>query len=298
MTLASAAAGGSPWTWHPHPDVFLLLGGAVLAYFVALRRLGPRHAPAGGPPASRWQVTSFLAGVLILWVGAASPVHDIAEQYLFSMHMVQHTLFSLVAPALLLLGTPRWLAELVVRPRAVAAVVGMLGRSIPSLVLFNVVIVVLHWAPVVDLALRSEPAHFALHLLLFSSALLVWMPVASPLARPGRITPPAQMLHLFVNSIVPTVPASFFTFSEGVIYERYGAAPRIWGMTAIADQQMAGLIMKLGGAAILWGAITIIFFRWQVAEEEAERIAARERRGAQRNIGSNGAGSLTALGAG
>lgn len=294
MTLATLAASANPWQWHPHPDVWMLimlLGGA---YVYSLRRLASGHAPPGAPAATRKQVTMFFCGLAALWVGADWPIHDLAEGYLFSAHMTQHTLFSLVAPPLLLLGVPRWLAERVVRPAAIGAAVRRMARPLPALILFNAVIVITHWAPVVNLALRSEPAHLSLHVVLFTSAALMWMPVVSPLADPGRLEPPAQMLYLFVQSIVPTVPASFFTFSRGVIYDGYASSPQIWGLSHTEDQQIAGVVMKIGGGLILWGVIALVFFRWQAAEESEERRAGSRRRedearrGDRVNSGKNG----------
>ena len=74
--------------------------------------------------------------------------------------------------------------------------------------------------------------------------------------------PPAQMGYLFLQSLVPTVPASFLTFAEAPVYRVYEEFPRITGLSVVADQQFAGGIMKVGGGLILWAAIAVIFFRW------------------------------------
>jgi len=60
---------------------------------------------------------------------------------------------------------------------------------------------------------------------------------------------------------VPTVPASFLTFGARPLYHIYETFPRI-GISALSDQRAAGLIMKIGGGFILWGFMTVIFFRW------------------------------------
>lgn len=296
MTLTSFAVNVNPWEWHPHPDVWMLLILLGGSYVYAIRRLARSHAPVGAPAATQWQKTAFFCGLGALWMGADWPIHDLAERYLFSVHMTQHTLFSLIAPPLLLLGVPRWLAELVVQRAVIGAVVRRMARPLPALVLFNVVIVVAHWAPLLNLALRSEPVHFAVHFVLFTSATLMWMPVVSPLAEPGRLEPPAQMLYLFIQSIVPTVPASFFTFSQGVIYDAYASAPQVWGLSHTEDQQIAGVVMKIGGGMILWGVIALVFFRWQAAEEAEETAAISKRRGDGMNTRRNGHGPTPVLG--
>lgn len=75
------------------------------------------------------------------------------------------------------------------------------------------------------------------------------------------------MVYLFGQSIVPTVPASFLTFATIPLYEVYAAAPRIWGISATTDQQLAGAVMKIGGGIVLWGTIVVMFFRWARAQE-------------------------------
>jgi cytochrome c oxidase assembly factor CtaG len=89
----------------------------------------------------------------------------------------------------------------------------------------------------------------------------MWTPVVGPLPE-LRISYPAQMLYLFVISIVPTVPAGWLTFAGGAIYTAYDVPDRLWGLTITDDQQMAGVIMKLIGGGYLWLVITIRFFQW------------------------------------
>lgn len=267
----------SPWAWHPHPDVWLLvvvLGGG---YIFALRRLGPRHVPAGGRPATGAQMVAFGGGLLTLWLGADWPLHDLGEGYLYSVHMSQHLLFTLVAPPLLLLGTPAWLARELLRPPRLFAVVSRLARPVPALIVFNALIVVTHWPAFVDFTLRSEVSHFAAHTAIFGSALLMWCPVAAPLPELRPLSPPAQMLYLFLQSIVPTVPASFLVFAERPIYRFYETVPRLWGLSAGEDQRIGGLLMKLGGGVLLWAIIAVIFFRWHAEEESNDRSARRWR---------------------
>ena len=103
--------------WAPHPDVWLLVVALAAGYALAVRRLGPRLAPPGAPVVSRFQIAAFSFGMACLWLGADWPVHDLGEGYFFSVHMVQHTAFSIIAAPLLLIGTPTWLARWLLTPR-------------------------------------------------------------------------------------------------------------------------------------------------------------------------------------
>ena len=262
-----------PYAWHAHPDVWVLMAGLLGGYFWALRRFGPRHTAPGQPVATRLQKVCWVSGVVTLWVAADWPVHDLAERFLYSVHMTQHMLITLVAPPFLLLGTPAWLAREILAPPRLYQVVRRLARPIPALLIFNGLLVVTHWPAFVDATLRSEPLHFAAHSAIFGSAILMWCPVVAPLPEMRPLSTPAQMLYLFLQSIVPTVPSAFLIFSDNPVYKFYEHVPRLWGLSALEDQRIAGLLMKLAGGALLWLIIAVLFFKWHAAEEENERQA-------------------------
>ena len=258
--------------WHPHLDVWLAMLALGAGYVAALRYWGPAHATPERPAATRAQKLLFAAGLGVMWLGADWPIHDISEDFLFSIHMTQHTLFSLVAPPLMLLGTPSWVFRRLFRPKPVAAIVRFFTKPFIALILFNGVILVTHWPELVDLSLRYEAVHFVVHLVLVLTSFAMWWPVIGPLPEMGSMSAPAKMLYLFLQSILPTVPASFLTFASTPIYEFYAEVPRLWGLDVVTDQRIAGLIMKLGGGLLLWLAIAILFFRWSAREEGPEPI--------------------------
>jgi putative membrane protein len=255
--------------WQPHPDVWLIVGLIVAAYAVAVVRVGPRHVMPGQPPATRFQMVCFGSGAAAVWIASDYPIHDLSEHYLFSIHMVQHLSYSLVAAPLLLLGTPAWMARALLSPPGFMRAMRWLARFFPATVLYNVVLVLTHAPATVDVALRYAVAHFALHALLLISSIVVWMPILSPLPEVPRLFPPLAMLYLFLQSVVPTVPASFLTFGSTPLYRVYTRFPRLWGISALDDMQVAGLIMKIAAGILIWGVITIVFFRW-FRREEAE----------------------------
>ena len=264
--------------WHPHLDVWLLVAGLGGGYAWAVRRLGPRHVAPGISTVTRGQATAFGLGVLAIWVAGDWPVHELAEGSMYSVHMVQHLLISLVAPPLLILGTPPWLARMLLRPAWVLRWVRRLARPLVALVVFNLVIALSHWPAVVDLSLRSEWAHLGIHVVVFGTALLMWMPVLSPVMELPRLPYPGQMMYLFGQSILPTIPASFLTFGDTPLYPAYEAFTRPFGLSAIMDQRIAGLFMKIVGGLLLWTVIAVIFFRWhqQETREGTDALAWRD----------------------
>ncbi len=255
--------------WHPHLDVWALIAGVALLYFGALRREQARRP--GEEVVSRAQRGCFIAALGMMWVASDWPVHDVAESYLYSAHMVQHLLLTLVVALLGLAGTPAWMARRILGTGRRLRAMRTLSRPVTGLIQFNVVLVLSHWPVVVEATVRYHPLHFVAHAVLLGSAVLMWMPVASPLPEIRRIRPPAQMLYLFLQTIVPTVPASFLTFNDRPLYRIYATFPRLWGVSALTDQQTAGLIMKIAGGLFLWLIIGLVFFRWYATEERREK---------------------------
>jgi putative membrane protein len=117
---------------------------------------------------------------------------------------------------------------------------------------------------------------------------LMWWPVVSPLPEMPGLTYPGRMIYLFLQSIVPTVPASFLTFGSTPLYRYYTTVPRIWGLSVVTDQRIAGLEMKILGGAILFVVIAVIFFRWYAQERATEGWDAIEWHRADRQLRPDG----------
>ncbi|MGH2681425.1 MAG: cytochrome c oxidase assembly protein [Actinomycetota bacterium] len=265
--------------FHVHLDVLAILGGLAAAYLLAARR----HERDSGERVEPRRRARFLGGVGVLLLGAGWPIHDLAESYLYSMHMVQHMLFTFVAAPLLLTGMPAWMWRALLRLAPLRAVWSVLTRPLVALVVANGVLLFTHWPEVVTLSVGSELAHFSIHAVLLGSAILMWWPVVSPLPELPPLSRPGQLMYLFFQSLAPTIPASFLTFGTEPLYPVYAAFPRIWGLDPLTDQLIAGLVMKLVGGAILWVVIATIFFKWG-HEETTEGWDALKFRNVEREI--------------
>ncbi|TMK43889.1 MAG: cytochrome c oxidase assembly protein [Actinobacteria bacterium] len=245
--------GLSPWAFHPHPEVYLEVVGLAAAYWAALRLLGPRFVEPGEPAATRGQKLCFAGGLLFIALAEGWPLSDIANNYLYSAHMVQHLLFTLAAPPLFLLGTPHWLARTLVRRPGIWPLMKRLTRPVPATIIFNAVLVTTHWPALLDVALHHQVVHIATHIALFGAATIMWWPVVSPLPELPRLSYPAQMVYLFVQTIIPTVPASFLTFASSPLYHFYTTVPRAFGISALDDTRISDVL------------------EWQAVERELNR---------------------------
>lgn len=251
--------------FHLHLDVVGVVVAAALFYEYAIRRLAEDYAPRGEVVVTRGQRWLFYSGLVTILVVSGYPLHDIGEESLFIFHMIEHLGLTLIAPPLLLYGTPWWILRMLVKP--IMPVMRVLTHPVVALVAFNAMLAVIHLPGVLTAMLRSEPLHFVIHAVLFATAILMWWPVVGPVPDLPQLQPFHKMGYLFLQSLVPTVPASFLTLGDTPLYPIYETFPRLWGISAHTDQVVAGLIMKLGGGLILWAFIAAVFFSWWAEEQ-------------------------------
>jgi putative membrane protein len=275
--------GGQAVAVEPHLDVVLLCAGLLLAYVALVRRHGAVLAPGPDRRAvTGRQITYFTLGVFALWIASGSPLHDLADRYLFSAHMIQHLIQAFVIAPLLVLGTPGWMLEVITRQPLVRAAVRSLGQPLVAGVLFNGVLLLIHWPSAVTAMVENSVFHGSMHILLVVSSLLMWLPVLSnsPAVTP-RMNPLPRMGYMFAMTLMPTVPASFLTFGDpsAPVYPVYAQFPRLWDLPVGEDMLIAGLLMKIGGGFLLWGIIASMFFRWAAAQERADADVNRGRGG-------------------
>lgn len=247
------------YSWHP--EVWLLIAFLVGAYVYMVRVIGPKAVPQGTPPVSTRQWIAFGAAISLTWVASDWPMHDISETYLYSMHMFQHMILSYFVPPLALVATPAWLMRVLIGNGRLYTVVRVMSRPVVAGVVFNTAVIIIHIPGVVNMSVSNGAVHYLLHVMVVVAALLMWMPVLGPLEE-LRMGPIGASIYLFLMSVVPTVPAAWLALADGVVYRSYGEQDvRLWGISAISDQQFAGAIMKVAGGLYLWAFVVYFFFR-------------------------------------
>lgn len=262
--------------WTPHPDVWLVVAVFAVGYWMVIERVGREVVTPGTPVVTRGQVVAWSLGCFAIWLSSDWPVHDIAERSMYSVHMVQHLMITLLAVPLFLLGTPAWLARWVLHPGSRRfAVVRACSKFLPAVIVFNVMMALTHIPALVNASAENGLLHFSVHTALFLTAFVVWMPVLSPLPEIPRLGWLLRMVYLFLQSIIPTIPASFLTLGDKPLYRHYIGLPHLWGMSTLEDMQIAGLIMKIGAGLFTWTLIAVIFFRWAADEERRQRPQVR-----------------------
>jgi len=264
-----AHLGLGDWTWEP--TVLLGLAGVASAYVLAHRRgvLSDRDDVSPWFASPRARPWCFSAGVLTGFFALLSPIDTGGDQYLFLLHMTQHLLLMMVAPPLCILGVvampaaaapPGWWRRawmLAVNPWAATAI-------------FTAVLLVWHIPTLYDATLTTEPIHVAEHLSFIGVGVIFWWPIVDPLrgADPGRaVSAFTKITMLVASGVPPTVLGLIFTVASHPFYDFYAQAPRLWGLTSVVDQQIAGVVMFGAGNLIYFVAIVLVF--WRVLSDPA-----------------------------
>ncbi len=210
------------------------------------------------------RIACLVAGFLLVVLALNGPLHLLADRYLFSAHMVQHLLLTLVVPPLLLTSLPPSFMKLF--PALATTLLSRLTAPIVASASYNAVLILWHVPLFYGWAMENHAVHIGEHALFLGTALLLWWPVAGPELGHARLVPPAQLLYLFLAG-VPMIPiAAFMTLADEPLYPFYGDAPRHFGLSPLADQVAGGVIMSVPGSLIYLLAITVVYFRWVMKE--------------------------------
>jgi putative membrane protein len=249
-----------PWRFQSHPEIWLLILFLIGAYTYAVKVIGPQAGVPKDQTLSRKNLIAFIGAIGLLWFSTDWPMHDISEEYLYSVHMFQHMVLAYFLPPLVLLAIPEWLFRAVIGEGKAYRFVKRLSKPIVAGLLFNVVVMITHIPGLVNRSAESSPLHYAMHILVVSTALCMWSPICSP-AKEFHIGYAGKTIYLFLMSVVPTVPAAWLTFAEDSVYKHYDIPIRVWGLSTETDQQLAGAVMKTGGSLFLWAIVIFIFFK-------------------------------------
>jgi putative copper resistance protein D len=292
------------WTFEPLPTLAIVAASAW--WWWAVRRVDARH-PANRVPA--WRSVAFGGGMVALAFALLSGI-DRYDTTLFSIHMVQHILLTLVAAPLIALSGPvtlllrvssadtrrRWIL-----PVLHARLTRILAFPIVAWLAFAAVMWVSHFSPLFDAALEEPLIHELEHIAYLAAALLFWWPAVAQDPAPWRMAHPVRALYVFLQMSQNTFLAVVLLNARTVLYPHYATLQRTWGPTAIEDQRLAGGLMWIVGDLIFLAAIMAILVGWARADsrgtartdrraaEELAEIRVREARLAERLAAERGA---------
>ena len=265
--------------WTLEPTVTLGLAALVAAYVIAMRRgwltAGDDVSPWFG--SARWRPWFFVVGVVTAFVALASPIDTGGDNYLLSLHMVQHLVLMMISPPLVLLGICAIHPPDPDRAPRLRRLWTAITRPLPATVIFNAVLLVWHIPALYDTTLRNETVHILEHLTFIGVGVVLWWAVVDPIRGETTvpISPFQKIAALVVAGVPPTVLGLIFSVASRPFYEFYARAPRLWGLSPVNDQQIAGVIMFGLGNLVYFAAISVIFWRLlgNPADDDVEPIA-------------------------
>jgi putative membrane protein len=244
------------------------VGGTILLIALYLYAVGPlREKFHLADEISLGQAMAFLLGVNLMFLSLFSALDELGDRYLFSMHMLQHLILMMVGPPLVLLGTPGWLIEPLLRHSVVLRLGKALTHPFVAFTLFNADAWLWHAPPLYDATLFNQNLHILEHLSFVLFGLLYWWPMFSPVKEGlPRLSIGGQVLYLFFGSMPMVLLGAGLTFAPP-LYAPYLYAPRVWGLSPATDQQLGGLLMWVPVSLYMIVIMSILFIRWMQQQE-------------------------------
>jgi putative copper resistance protein D len=271
------------WTFEPLPTLGIVA--ALLWWSWAIRRVNAAH-PA--KPVPRIRTAAFVAGIAAIAIALLSGI-DRYDTTLFSVHMTQHVLLTLVAAPLIAISGPVTLLlrvasaetrRALILPVLHARITRAVAFPVVAWILFAGVMWVSHFSALFDAALEDPLVHDVEHALFLGSALLFWWPAAAVDPAPWRMTHPVRLLYVFLQMTQNTFLSVVILNTQTVLYPHYATVGRAWGPTPLEDQGMAAALMWVAGDLLFLAAIFAILTGWSRAEDRGsardERRAAAE----------------------
>lgn len=248
---------------------------AVLAYFGVYLWRWLRSRAEGEPHPPGWgRLALFAGGCLVILAALISPIDRLAEQVLV-MHMVQHLLLLDIAPILLLLG----LTKVLLRPatrrlRRIEERAGPIGHPVFAVLAYSAVMWIWHLPALYDAALENPAVHVLEHLCFVTAGVLYWWHILSPLRR-MRHAGMGPVMYMVSTKLLVGFLGVALAFAPTAIYSFYTGQPDYWGLTPVADQQLAGLVMALEQSVVMGIVLAILFGKMLVESEREARRAER-----------------------
>ena len=249
-------------TWSLHPSTVIGLAVLAVLYLWRARQANDENRLSTG------KRISFFSSLIVVFASLNGPIHDLSDTYLFSAHMIQHLLLTMLFPPLIIVGVPGWMLRPLLKNRAVFAIAKFFTKPIICFAVFNLVIAGWHLPMFYNAAMANHNIHILEHLMFMSAAVLMWWPLASQLPELPRLPYPMQMLYCFLMTIPMSIVAVYISMADQVLYPAYSAAPRITTLSPLDDQLLGGLIMWVPGGTIFMIIMTVIFFKWAARGED------------------------------
>lgn len=277
--------------WNPNMIIFVFILGGL--YFLMI---GPfRKDIPDAEPVSPRQPILFALGLILLYIGIGSPLY-LMSHILFSFHMVKMVVVYLMVPPLLILGTPTWLLQIMLKPKPIRKAFNFFTRSFVSVVFFNALFSFYHIPLIFDTLSTDQFLEAVYGVILFIASIIMWWPILSPLPDQEKLSDLKKIAYIFIDGALLTPACALIIFSDSALYKTY-TDPEIWAKTIgfclpsdsnlnmdlivsqyfnfmppQQDQQLGGVLMKVLQEFIYGSILAYVFFRWVKKEKKKDTI--------------------------
>jgi putative membrane protein len=220
-----------------------------------------------GRPVALWRQVCFGTGLLVLVLADVPPIATIADELVVA-HMAQHLLVADLAALLVVLGLTGPLLQPILALRGLRWL-RALGNPMVALPLWALNLYLWHLATLYEGVLTSPALHLAQHAAFFGFGVAIWLPLFGPLPKPAWFGNAAMAVYVVVVRLSGAVLGNVLAWSGSPLYDSYAPGEAEWGISPLADQGAAGMVMLLESGLVTFGVLAWIFFRW--AREDTER---------------------------
>jgi cytochrome c oxidase assembly factor CtaG len=255
--------------WSLEPARLLPLALAAFLYWRRALTLRGRGTPVPG-----WRQGLFGLGLLLYFAAVASPLDRLGEERLFSLHMLQHVLLGDLAPLCVVAGLTGPLLRPLLAFKTVERL-RFLAHPLVALPLWAVNLFAWHIPGAYEAALSSGGVHVLQHLCFFTFGALMWAPVVEVLPGPLWFGTGWKLGYIVVVRLLETVLGNVFLWTGTVVYPTYERAERLWGLSPLADQGIAGGVMMIEGSLVTIGALAWLFLKLGAEGELRQQLLER-----------------------
>lgn len=277
--------------WNPNKIVLVLV---VIGLYLLLT--GPfRKDIPGADEVPVWKKITFISGMIIYYIAMGSPFY-LLSHIIFSMHMAKMALVYLLVPPLLILGSPKWFFEYLLKPRFLRKAISFFTHPLLAILWFNGLFSFYHLPVVLDTLNGDVNLNAVFGIFLFMAAIFMWWPILNPLAEKDQLSDLRKIAYIVANGMLITPACALITFADGLLYQSY-TNPQAWAamigfclppgvsvdmslvtaqffqiLPPMQDQQLGGVVMKVMQEIIYGVFLGVVFYQWITREKQKDRL--------------------------
>lgn len=269
------------------PNMIIVFIALAIGYLLLTGPWSEKFEEAAPFPA--WKKGMFLFGLFLLYLVQEGPL-SLLGHLMFSAHMFNMAVSYIMVPPMLLVGTPGWLIKPIIRFRFIKPF-RFLMHPLLTLVFFNALFSFYHIPDIHDYVMTHYTVHACFYFLMLVTSIMMWWHIINPLPDHKQLSGLKKMGYIFANGVLITPACAMIIFAQSPMYGVF-TDPSIWKVamgycvpagqewvlqefqgpqffmkiSALDDQQLGGVIMKLMQETLYGILLLYVFRQWYRTE--------------------------------